>query len=298
MIVSRLLCERLDAHEALLAAGFERFSSYRGYSWAFEYAGPYYDAPGPAASRPQLVAIDAIYFARGEALRQFASSHLERELNKALVGFTRPLTTPPPTPPPTASPTTPTSATAEAAASEARDGTLPSLPPLPPLQPVCTGNWGCGAFGGDLQLKAILQLMAASEAGRPSLTYLTFGDQQLADGLNYVSHRLHLLGCTVGSVARVLLNFHPQKYPILDGRRQQPGYYADLFAFLNARMDRLEAKRAAPPPPAAADATESVAHASEQPATAAEAVPFCSASSPRVPSPPANGDETEEDAEE
>ena len=30
--------------------------------------------------------------------------------------------------------------------------------------PVCTGNWGCGAFGGDVPLKALLQLADASVA--------------------------------------------------------------------------------------------------------------------------------------
>lgn len=28
---------------------------------------------------------------------------------------------------------------------------------------IATGNWGCGAFGGDPQLKAVLQWIAASE---------------------------------------------------------------------------------------------------------------------------------------
>ena len=30
---------------------------------------------------------------------------------------------------------------------------------------VATGHWGCGAFGGDVALKAMLQWVAASEAG-------------------------------------------------------------------------------------------------------------------------------------
>ncbi len=35
-------------------------------------------------------------------------------------------------------------------------------PGLPPnnLSAVATGNWGCGAFGGDLRLKGILTLSA------------------------------------------------------------------------------------------------------------------------------------------
>ncbi|CAF3952122.1 unnamed protein product [Rotaria sp. Silwood1] len=43
---------------------------------------------------------------------------------------------------------------------------------------IATGNWGCGAFNGDKQLKAIIQLMAASEAQRP-LIYAAFGDKSL-----------------------------------------------------------------------------------------------------------------------
>jgi hypothetical protein len=45
---------------------------------------------------------------------------------------------------------------------------------------VATGNWGCGAFGGDVQLKALLQWMAATEAGRPELLYCSFGDVKAA----------------------------------------------------------------------------------------------------------------------
>lgn len=32
--------------------------------------------------------------------------------------------------------------------------------------PVSTGNWGCGAFGGDKYLKCLIQWLAASQAGR------------------------------------------------------------------------------------------------------------------------------------
>ena len=45
---------------------------------------------------------------------------------------------------------------------------------------VATGNWGCGAFRGDTKLKSLLQLMAASQAGR-SVAYFTFGDTELRD---------------------------------------------------------------------------------------------------------------------
>ncbi|CAG9854201.1 unnamed protein product [Phyllotreta striolata] len=49
------------------------------------------------------------------------------------------------------------------------------------LKPVSTGNWGCGSsHKGDVQLKVVIQWMAASVAGVPALIYCTYGHQQLA----------------------------------------------------------------------------------------------------------------------
>ena len=53
---------------------------------------------------------------------------------------------------------------------------------------VATGNWGCGAFGGDPQLKTLIQLMAAAEAGR-DVAYFTFGDTKLRDDI-YEMHNM------------------------------------------------------------------------------------------------------------
>ncbi len=44
---------------------------------------------------------------------------------------------------------------------------------------VATGNWGCGAFGGDPHLKSLLQLMAAAANGR-EVAYFAGGDVELA----------------------------------------------------------------------------------------------------------------------
>ncbi|XP_062592364.1 uncharacterized protein LOC134253794 [Saccostrea cucullata] len=46
-------------------------------------------------------------------------------------------------------------------------------------RPVATGNWGCGAFRGDVHLKCMLQWMAASYAGVPQLIYYTFHHEDL-----------------------------------------------------------------------------------------------------------------------
>ena len=45
----------------------------------------------------------------------------------------------------------------------------------PGIKPFATGNWGCGAFGGDTQLKAVIQWLAAS-AQNKKLIFCPFDD--------------------------------------------------------------------------------------------------------------------------
>ena len=44
---------------------------------------------------------------------------------------------------------------------------------------VATGNWGCGAFGGDPVIKLIIQLIAATLAGKQEIRYHSFGDPRI-----------------------------------------------------------------------------------------------------------------------
>jgi hypothetical protein len=46
---------------------------------------------------------------------------------------------------------------------------------FPGNKPFATGNWGCGVFGGDSQLKAVIQWIAASACSR-DLIYFPFDD--------------------------------------------------------------------------------------------------------------------------
>jgi hypothetical protein len=159
------------------------------------------------------VAIDATQYERSQVMRQFSSGAIERELNKAYVGFLG-----------------------------ARDGALDGEPigavAAAPLPPIVTGNWGCGAFGGDLQLKAMIQWMAASLAGRVCVHYLTFGDERLAAGLEVVTRRLRALDCSVGTLASMLCKFKPRDYP--SPHPGQAGHYADVFGYLHKRCRRVE----------------------------------------------------------
>jgi len=52
-----------------------------------------------------------------------------------------------------------------------------------------TGNWGCGAFGGNLELVAIVQLVAAIAAKVEEVVYHTFdkkGTEGFKNGQNRV----------------------------------------------------------------------------------------------------------------
>ncbi|CAE1263500.1 PARG [Acanthosepion pharaonis] len=127
---------------------FERFSNYSGYSSSFLWKGDYQDKSvrnswGRRVS--QLTCIDALIVS--SYTNQFKQWHVVRELNKAYCGFYD--------------------------KSEKKEANLPA---------VCTGNWGCGAFGGNHQLKALIQLMAASEAHR-DVCYFTFKDKKLEKDL-------------------------------------------------------------------------------------------------------------------
>ncbi|WAQ96761.1 PARG-like protein [Mya arenaria] len=114
----------------------------------------------------EVVAIDALVIHDHKS--QFRLEMVKRELSKAYCGFLSP---------------------------GPADRALPA---------VCTGNWGCGAFGGDKQLKALIQLMAGARAGR-DLCYFTFDDLQLRDDLYEIhkyltSENMLTIGDLVGQI--------------------------------------------------------------------------------------------------
>lgn len=62
---------------------------------------------------------------------------------------------------------------------------------------MASGNWGCGVYRGDPQLKSLLQLMAAAEVGR-DFAYFTFGDVPLRDSMASIHEFLFEKDVTVG----------------------------------------------------------------------------------------------------
>lgn len=165
--------------ESILIVGAQQFSTYKGYGGSFTYTGPYEDT-NPVDNRQRrsvsIVAIDAIPFGYSGADGQFKKQGILRELNKAYSGFTNKVTGDDDT--------------------DAKTRT-----------PVATGNWGCGAFGGNKSLKTLIQWMAASRAGR-KVKYSTFKDTKLCDRQTRLAENLLGKNVTVGDLYRILLSYN------------------------------------------------------------------------------------------
>uniref|UniRef100_G3MRZ0 poly(ADP-ribose) glycohydrolase n=1 Tax=Amblyomma maculatum TaxID=34609 RepID=G3MRZ0_AMBMU len=171
LIVARLFTEALGSKEVLLITGAEQFNSISGYADKFSWQGDFKDLVARdlwERKCTDVVAMDALCFS--EPRQQYRPASIRRELNKAYCGF--------------------------------------MCPELPRVQrsAVATGNWGCGAFSGDPQLKAIIQVMAASAAGR-DLVYFTFGDRRLCLSLQTMLEFLTSRGITVGDLYELLVQY-------------------------------------------------------------------------------------------
>lgn len=74
--------------------------------------------------------------------------------------------------------------------------------------PVATGNWGCGQFNGDKELKFLIQWMAASYQDRPRMQFHTVGDISFASDINDLCDFLSGKNASVGDLYKVVSTFH------------------------------------------------------------------------------------------
>lgn len=163
LLISCLVTAKLEPHEAFAIHGTERYCSYSGYGGSFEMSGPFNDQTpfedvnhyGNACRRRRCVTVgvDATDYGgdRKGSDRQFSRAHMWRDLLKAFAGF---------------------------AYGQERDCDNDSG-----SWPVATGNWGCGVFRGDPELKLLLQWLAASLAGRELIYVLLKRDELLKERL-------------------------------------------------------------------------------------------------------------------
>ncbi|XP_037660806.1 poly(ADP-ribose) glycohydrolase isoform X3 [Choloepus didactylus] len=197
LIVSRLFTEVLDHNECLIITGSEQYSEYTGYAETYRWARSHEDGSERDDWQrrcTEVVAIDALHFRR--YLDQFLPEKIRRELNKAYCGFLRP-----------------------GVSSEN-------------LSAVATGNWGCGAFGGDSRLKALIQILAAAAAER-DVVYFTFGDSELMRDIYSMHTFLTERKLTVGDVYKLLLRYYSEECR----NCSTPGPDIKLYPFIYHALD-------------------------------------------------------------
>lgn len=206
LLLSRIICENLEDCDALFMSGAAQMSAYTGYANSFRFAGPLDNSaneplvkgplpiPNSKAKYPMrdvcVVAMDAINVAGGPDW-QYSPVYVERELNKAFVCFF---------------------------GVSRRMASLSSIH----SGPIATGNWGCGAFGGDVRLKLLIQWCAASEAGRP-LHYYPFEQVQLPEEFRPVQQQLSREQWTVSDLYKALIVYNM--------------YFADTISKMEANRD-------------------------------------------------------------
>ncbi|ETO21079.1 hypothetical protein RFI_16125 [Reticulomyxa filosa] len=170
-LVSLLVCEEMHANEAIAIVGTKQYSKYRGYGKTFEFVSHRNDvtpqvivdkhANTTVRTCSCIVAIDAEKYNPQDTQNQFTVGKLRRELIKCYTGFSVP---------------------------EDVCHFWPDFDEKGNFNAngnnnngskvaIATGNWGCGVFGGNVELKFVIQWLAASLCGCDDI-------EKIADGGN------------------------------------------------------------------------------------------------------------------
>lgn len=140
-IVAMFFMEAMDDNDAIRIDNIIQYSNYEGYGSKFKYKGSCIDKNTNLTiiKRKKIIAIDAIiYYSQKYGL--IDQRIVERDIHKAYVGFNL----------------------AFFEKDEEKE-----------IKSIATGNWGCGAFRGDPELKFLQQWVAASLARIQRLDYYT-----------------------------------------------------------------------------------------------------------------------------
>jgi poly(ADP-ribose) glycohydrolase len=163
MNVGRLFSPRMKVNQAICIKGTEQFSLPKGYGYSLEFGGGYEDKSQVIEGKRQsyVVAIDALDFRGMPSSIQYTEDGILRELNKSYAAV--------------------------------------SVPQTPAT--IATGNWGCGVFGGNAELKLLIQWLSASRAGK-NICYFPFDNERLYERFNAIQVEmkdkgLHLRVCDV-----------------------------------------------------------------------------------------------------
>ena len=178
-IVSMFLMERMDLNDAIRIDNLIQFSKYSGYGGSFKYEESLIkNIKDEKLIKHNIIAIDAICKFGGGLLDK---DDIERDIIKAYVGFNL--------------------------VNYEEEGVSKMK------KTISTGNWGCGAFGGDFELKFLQQWLASSYAGVEKLYYYTFGCKEMD---KVVENKDKIKSFNTGELYELLMNEELEKGKVLD----------------------------------------------------------------------------------
>ena len=141
-IVSMLFMEVMNENDAIGIFNTIQYSKYKGYGSSFKFVESAITQDKSQIKKHKIIAIDAIPYSYSYNYYSFQKD-IKRDIHKAYVGFNL---------------------------TKYKNDIEKTI---------ATGNWGCGAFGGNHELKFIQQWIAASLAGVKRLDYYTFGEKEM-----------------------------------------------------------------------------------------------------------------------
>ena len=149
-IISMFLMEVMSDEDAIRIDNTIRYSDYSGYAGTFKFEKCAFNDINNI-KKNKIIAIDACISKYG-FYGNIDKDEIKRDINKAYIGFNL-----------------------VNFENEDKDE-----------KTISTGNWGCGAFDGDHELKFLQQWIAASFAGIKRLDYYSFGEKEM----DYISKRI------------------------------------------------------------------------------------------------------------
>jgi len=225
-LCSLLFCQVMLDNESITLVGAERFSKHTGYARGFKYAGDFVDkTPLDPKGRIAnvIIAYDALV---AFATNQYREDMMMREIVKTFVAVDLPKDAVCAGEKLTAYAPRADKESNSSAGEEAKDTSVVA-PQQYAFDTFSTGNWGCGAFGGDIPLKSMLQWIGCSEAKKKVL-YHTFGDHR-AQGLESVVGAVMKAGKSSSWLWGSLLAYLKRKR---QGSRNPDDAVPKLFDFL------------------------------------------------------------------
>jgi hypothetical protein len=185
---ARLVHSPMKHTEAIVLCGVEQFSLLKPGTYGFGMRHGGVVDPSPCPRGGAIVAIDAMDYRYVDTEEQYKWSVMRRELTKLLAAFLAPV--------------------------EAHGGVPPEE-----ASNVATGNWGCGVFAGDLELKFLLQWIACSLA-KKHMHYFPFDERRVEAVMVALGKRIVDGNVTVADLVRFLRTVVEPNSRVLGSRRR------------------------------------------------------------------------------